>query len=66
MKLPRELIDRIQYDYAAYMYKSGAPVFNSINTDTITIVIDSLVKWAKEKNYSENNKIDFSVFTLDS
>jgi hypothetical protein len=58
MKLPIELVHKIQYDFAAAKYKSGSPVFNSIDEFTIKVVLESLYDWA----HDEDGKVDLSKF----
>ena len=65
MKLPLELIHRVQYDYAASKFKSGSMVFNSVDDETVDIVVKSLFAWAEEKGYIIDDKLDFTAFTTE-
>lgn len=65
MKLPLELVHRIQYDFAAAKYKDGTHVFNSVDDKTILVIINSLIDWAEEHGYMVDNTLDFTTFTTE-
>lgn len=65
MKLPIELVHRIQYDFAAEKYKAGTQVFNTVDEETVKIVIKSVLEWSKEMGYVNDNKLEFSNFIID-
>ena len=61
-KLPNSLVQKIQGDYVASNFEDGVFTFPSIGTDTMEIVIGSLLTWAEENNLVKNNKLDVSMF----
>lgn len=60
LKIPNSLLQNIQNDYIASKYKDGVFTLQNIDTDTIEIVIQSLLSWAEEKNHIKNNSLDVS------
>ncbi len=61
-KLPNSLMQKIQGNYVAANFEDGVFTFSSISTDTMSIVIESLLSWAEENNLIKDNKLDVSMF----
>lgn len=60
MKLPTDLIQRMQGDYVASKYRDGVFTFLNIDEATINQLLSSMVFWAEEKGLIEENKMDIS------
>ncbi len=62
IKLPNSLIQKIQGDYVDSNFKDGVFTFHNISINTMEIVIESMLSWAKENNLIEDTKFDISMF----
>jgi len=60
VKLPTDLVHRMQSEYIAMRYKDGVFTFQSMDTDTLTCLINGFIKWAKENGLEDNGKIDIT------
>lgn len=61
MKLPNKLLQKIQADYVDSKYREGLFTFNSLPEETIVIVIESFIDWAKEAKLTDNDLLDLSL-----
>jgi hypothetical protein len=50
----------MQSEYIAMRYKDGVFTFQSMDTDTLTCLINGFIKWAKENGLEDNGKIDIT------
>lgn len=60
MKLPNELIQKIQFDYVKDKYQDSVFVFPTLDPELIKQVLESFVSWAENEGFLENTAIDIS------
>ena len=61
MKLPSDLIQKMQGDYVAAKYKDGIPSFINVDEETLGLMISSFLAWAEKNEYiNENSLLDIS------
>ena len=62
MKLPTDLIHKLQSDYIAAKYRDGTPSFINVDDETLSLIVESFIKWAEIKELvDENNMMDISA-----
>lgn len=62
MVIPKQLVQKIQYDYIDYKYKEGSFLVKSLDDSTIEILLNGLFSWAEENNLISDKKLDLSIF----
>lgn len=61
MKLPTDLIQKMQSDYVSLKYKDGIFTFINVDEETLSIFIESFLEWAYNKKLiNKENRLDVS------
>jgi len=55
MKLPTDLIQKMQGDYVSLKYKDGMFAFSNIDEETLGVFIRSFLDWAKAKKLIDSD-----------
>jgi hypothetical protein len=60
MKIPTDLIQKVQYEYVSAKYKDGVFTFPSLDGEVIAVAIKSFLQWAEDKGKIHDDQLDLS------
>jgi hypothetical protein len=60
LKLPADLIQKIQHDYVGKYYQEGVFVFPHLENTAVEQIVFSFISWGKEHGLLTEDKLDIS------